>query len=109
MVEWDNLLRVDLRVSAVIPAEPFMAARRAACVPHVDFGPEIRVRKSSAQTTEHNAPEPLIGRRRRHDQPSAHADRLLMPQCLITGVHDADGHVLLRMPDGADAPGARLL
>jgi len=103
-------MRVDLRVGRVISAEPFAAARRPAYVLHVDFGPDIGVRKSSAQITAHYTPESLVGRLvvgvvnlpPRQIGP-------LMSECLVTGFHDADGHVRLCIPDGDVAPGARLL
>lgn len=109
-IEWDDFMRVDLRVGRVISAEPFPAARRPAYVVHVDFGPEIGVRKSSVQITEHYAPETLIGRLVVGvvNFPPKQIGPL-MSECLITGFHDADGHVRLCMPDGDVAPGARLL
>lgn len=109
-IGWDDFMRVDLRVGRVVAAEPFAAARRPAYVLHVDFGPEVGVRKSSAQITAHYTPEALIGRLVVGvvNFPPKQIGPL-MSECLITGFHDADGAVRLCVPDGDIAPGTRLL
>ena len=109
-IDWDDFMRVDLRVGRVVAAEPFAAARRPAYVLHVDFGPEVGVRKSSAQITAHYTPEALIGRLVVGvvNFPPKQIGPL-MSECLITGFHDADGAVRLCVPDGDIAPGTRLL
>jgi len=109
-IGWDDFMRVDLRVGRVVSAEPFPEARRPAYILHVDFGPEFGVRKSSAQITAHYTPETLVGRLVIGvvNFPPKQIGPL-MSECLVTGFHDADGHVRLCMPDGDVAPGTRLL
>lgn len=109
-IGWDDFMRVDLRVGRVVAAETFAAARRPAYVLHVDFGPDVGVRKSSAQITAHYTPEALIGRLVVGvvNFPPKQIGPL-MSECLITGFHDADGAVRLCVPDGDIAPGTRLL
>ena len=109
-IGWDDFMRVDLRVGRVVAAEPFAAARRPAYVLHVDFGPDVGVRKSSAQITAHYSPETLVGRLVVGvvNFPPKQIGPL-MSECLITGFHDADGAVRLCVPDGDIAPGTRLL
>ena len=109
-IDWDDFLRVDLRVGRVVSAEVFPKARRPAYVLQVDFGPEIGVRKSSAQITDHYAPEALVGRLVVGvvNFPPKQIGPL-MSECLITGFHDTEGKVRLCVPDGDIAPGTRLL
>jgi len=109
-IAWDDFMRVDLRVGRVLSAERFPEARRPAYILHVDFGPDVGVRKSSAQITAHYTPETLVGRLVVGvvNFPPKQIGPL-MSECLVTGFHDADGHVRLCMPDGDVVPGTRLL
>ncbi|HVI60339.1 MAG TPA: tRNA-binding protein [Luteimonas sp.] len=109
-IGWDDFMKVELRVGRVLSAEPFAQARKPAYVLHVDFGPDIGVRKSSAQVTALYRPEELVGRLvvgvvnfpRKQIGP-------LMSECLVTGFHDADGNVALCVPDRDVPLGTKLL
>ena len=109
-IGWDDFIKVELRVGKVLSAEAFAQARKPAYVLQVDFGPELGVRKSSAQVTVHYQPEELVGRLvvavvnfpKKQIGP-------LMSECLVTGFHDADGAVALCVPDRDVPLGTRLL
>ena len=108
-ISFDELLKVDIRVGRVLRAEPFPEARKPALKLWIDFGPEIGTRKSSAQVTEHYAPEELVGR-----QVLAVVNfppRQIGPfrsEVLTLGVADAGGAVVLVAPDLEAPLGSRL-
>lgn len=109
-IGWEDFAKVELRVGRILDARVFPEARKPAYIVRVDFGPETGIRKSSAQITGLYTPEELVGKLvvavvnfpKKQIGP-------LQSECLITGFHDADGHVALCVPDRPVPPGTRLL
>jgi tRNA-binding protein len=103
-IEFEDFLKVDIRVGRITRAEPFPEARKPAFKLWVDFGAEIGEKKSSAQITEHYDHETLVGRQvmgvvnfpPRQIGP-------VRSEVLILGVMDSEDKVVLLGP-GHDVP-----
>ena len=108
MIEFDDFLKVDMRVGRVVAVEDFPEARKPAWKLTVDFGDEIGTKRSSAQITNY-AREELEGRLvvavvnfpPRQIGP-------MRSEVLCLGASDDEGRIILLAPD-VDVPlGARI-
>lgn len=108
-ISWDDFTKVEWRVGRIVQAEVFAQARKPAFKLQVDFGPEIGLRKSSAQITDLYTPESLVGKLvvAVVNFPPKQIGPL-MSECLVTGFHDENGAVALCVPDRPVPLGARL-
>lgn len=110
LIDWEDFIKVDIRVGRIIKAELNPKARKPAYVLLIDFGNEIGVKKSSAQITDQYTVQELIGRLvvAVVNFPKKQIGNL-MSECLVTGFHDESGRVALCVPD-LDVPlGTKLL
>jgi tRNA-binding protein len=108
-ISWEDFERVEARVGRVIEAGPLPEARKPAVKLSIDFGPEIGVRRSSAQITAHYVPEELPGRQVVavvNFPPKRIAG--FESQVLILGVSDGEGAVVLLAPDREVPLGSRI-
>lgn len=109
-ISWSDFEKIDLRIGKIIEVSDFPEARKPAYKVKVDFGSEIGIKKSSAQITDLYSKTDLL-------------DKLVvavtnfppkqigpfMSECLITGFHNQDGHVVLAMPENDVPLGAKLM
>ena len=101
--------KVDVRVGRIIRVEAFPEARKPAYKLTIDFGADVGIKRSSAQLTHRYKREDLEGRlvlgvvnlAPRHIGP-------FVSEVLTLGVPDAEGAVVLVIPDAGIPLGARL-
>jgi len=105
----DDFLKVDIRLGSVVDVQPFEKARKPAWKLWVDFGPDIGVKKSSAQITTHYTRDDLMGRQVAavvNFPPRQIAD--FMSEVLVLGFSDINGNIILIAPERPAPDGARL-
>ena len=107
---WAEFEQVDLRVGTIVEARPFPEARRPAYQLLIDFGPEIGLKNSSAQITHHYTPATLVGRQVLAvvNFPPKQIGKF-RSEVLVTGLADAEGHIVLAAVAAPVPNGSRLI
>ena len=108
-ISFDDFMKVDVRVGRIVDVQDFPEARKPAFKLQIDFGPEIGIKKSSAQITKNYTKEDLKGRLvmavvnfpPRQIGP-------VMSEVLTLGAPDESGEVMLIAPDRDVPLGGRL-
>lgn len=108
-ISYDDFRKVDIRVGTVIEANHYPEARKPSLKLKIDFGPEIGIKKSSAQIAKHYAPNAVVGRQVAAvvNFPPRQVGKF-MSEVLVLGFPDGDGEVVMIGPDQKIPNGGRL-
>ena len=108
-IDFEDFIKIDIRIGTIVQAENFEKARKPAYKIWVDLGPELGIKKSSAQITDLYTPETLLGRQVVcvvNFKPRQIAD--FMSEILITGFSDKNGAIILTSSERPVPNGAKL-
>lgn len=98
-ITWSDFEKIDICAGTIIEATDFSDARKPAYQLTIDFG-ALGIKRSSAQITHHYNKEELIGK-----QVVAVLNfpvkqiATFFSECLVLGVYDNEGQVVLLKPD----------
>ncbi|MDB5260855.1 MAG: tRNA-binding protein [Adhaeribacter sp.] len=98
-IEWPEFEKVDIRAGTIVDVQDFKEARRPAYKIKVDLGPELGIKKSSAQLTVNYTKEALLGQQVIcvvNFKPKQIAN--FISEILITGFPDANQAIILAQP-----------
>ncbi|SCY95662.1 tRNA-binding protein [Flavobacterium caeni] len=106
---WTDFEKTDMRVGTILEANDFPEARKPAYQLTIDFGPEIGIRKSSAQITQRYQKQDLVGRQIIGvvNFPKKQIGKF-MSECLVLGAVGDQGDVVLLSPDFKVENGLRI-
>jgi tRNA-binding protein len=108
-ITFEDFLKVDIRVGTIRSAEAYPEARKPSYKLTIDFGPDIGVKKSSAQITAHYKLEQLPGQQVAAviNFPPRQIGKF-MSEVLTLGFPDEQGEVVLVQPSKPTPNGGRL-
>ena len=108
MITWDDFSKIDIRAGTVIDVMDFPNARKPSYQLTIDFGRE-GIKKSSAQVTAFYTKESLLGMQVIaviNFPPKQIAN--FFSECLVLGVYNDDGEVVLVQPSTAVTNGNKI-
>lgn len=98
-ISWSDFEKVKMLVGTIIEVNDFPKARKPAYQLKIDFG-KFGIKNSSAQITAHYNKEDLIGKQIiavLNFPPKQIAN--FISECLVMGIYDGEGDVVLMTPD----------
>lgn len=108
-ITWQHFEAVEMRAGTIVAVEDFPEARKPAYKITVDFGPDIGIRRTSAQVTSVYAKPDLVGRQVMGvlNFPPKQIGPM-RSEFLLAGFYREDGAVILAIPERPVQNGARL-
>ncbi|AOW16729.1 tRNA-binding protein [Polaribacter vadi] len=94
-ITFEDFLKVDIRIGTIIEVNDFPKARKPAYQLKIDFG-VLGIKKSSAQITDLYTKEDLLNKQVSaiiNFKPRQIAN--FMSECLVLGIYNTDGNVVL--------------
>ncbi len=109
MIDINDFLKIDIRVGTITKVKDFKDALVPSLKLWIDFGDKIGTLKSSAHITQHYSSQNLIGKQivAVVNLPSKQI-ATFMSECLILGLPDQTGKVVLLQPEHTVPNGGRL-
>lgn len=107
-IQYPDFEKIEIRTGTILKAEIFPEARKPAFKLKIDFGP-LGVRNSSAQITQLYKPDDLTGRQvvAVVNFPAKQIANFIS-ECLVLGVADMEGNVVLLQPERKVGNGERV-
>lgn len=108
-IGFNDFLNVDIRIGTIVSVNDFPKARKPSYQMTIDFGPNLGIKKSSAQITENYSKEVLIGRQVAavvNFPPRQIAN--FFSEVLTLGFADEAGHIVLIAIDNPVPNGSRM-
>ena len=109
MISWSDFEKIDMRVGTIVKAEEFPEARKPAYILTIDFGPEIGIKKSSAQITA------LYNKKRLKGEQVIAVINFppkqigpFMSECLVMGIYNESEDVVLLRPQRETMNGCKV-
>ncbi|QJB34680.1 tRNA-binding protein [Chitinophaga oryzae] len=109
LINWQDFEKIEMRTGTIIEANDFPKARNPAYQLLIDFGPEIGMKRSSAQITRLYQKEELIGKQIIavvNFPPKQIAN--FISECLVLGVVGDEKEVTLLQPGKPVQNGQRI-
>ena len=108
-IEWADFEKVDMRVGRILEVAEYPEAHKPSYRLHIDFGPELKTKRSVAALQEAYAPEELEGRLviAVTNFPPRQVGKHLS-EVLVLAAVNADDTLRLVMPDAEVELGARI-
>ena len=107
MISWSDFEKIEIRIGTIIEVEDFPEAHRPAYKIKVDLGPDLGIKKSSAQVTDLYLKENILGMQVLCvcNFPPKQIGKY-MSEVLVTGFYNEENKVVLatserKLPNGS--------